>query len=118
MIGGHEPAKARDRRQDQPDRDHRSDNSGVGKNRPNEFKAKAQENAGDHAHHDRHRNQLHDALDPAARTQHQHQEAGRVKRADHFRKRQMGQRLADDDGAGNGPEENQRLAVEPAEQRA
>ena len=43
-------------------------------------------------------------------------DAGRIIGADDLGKRQMRQRLADQHRAGNGPEERQRLAVEPAEQ--
>ena len=43
----------------------------VGEHRTDEFKAEAQENATDHAHYDRHRNEQHRTLHKARRAKHQ-----------------------------------------------
>src|SRR5204862_436034 len=45
----------------------------------------------------------------------EHEDSGRDERADHFRVAQVAERRPDEHRAGNGPEEDERLPVQPAE---
>ncbi len=80
-----------------------------------EIQAEAQEHARHHAHHDRHRHRFHRSPHPSGESQREHKDSGRDVRADHFRVAQMSERGPDQNRAWNGPEKDERLAVEPAE---
>ena len=110
------PAERGASAQQQEHQHHRGGHCDVGAEGADEVGAEAQEHAGDHAHHDRHRDEVHDPPHPARQAEDEHQQPGGDERADDLGPREVAERGADEDRARDRPEERQGLAVDPAGQ--
>ena len=114
MIGGiHRPSHGHALSSDE-DNHHRRRDQHVLAQGAHEVDAEPQEDPGNHGHHDRHRNGCHRAADPSGQSQDQNQRRGDEECAHHLGPAEMPERLSDQDGAGDRPEERQRLPIQPA----
>ena len=113
MIGGtHRPSVVR-ALSSRNTSNHRSGDGDIGSDGADEVGPEPQEHAGDHAHHDRHRDEVHDLPHPAGQAQDEHEQPGGEEGADDLGPGEMAERRSDEDRAGDRPEEGQWLAVDP-----
>ena len=92
--------------------------SGSSPKRPHPIQAEFEKHARHHSHDDRHGQQLHDLSDQSGQPEHQQQDAGRQKGADHLLEAEVCQGGSHQHGSGYGPEKRQRLPVDDGDDNA